>query len=83
MIVEAILSVVFGVVNIILAPVSVLSWGFDVISYLSPLGDILAIVYYVLPIGKLAPIISFIVAMFIFRAVIALIKTIWAVLPFV
>ena len=56
MIVESILNIVFGVVNIILAPISMLGWG-------------------------LSPIITFIVAMFLFRPVIALIKTIWQLLP--
>lgn len=80
MIVESILNIIFGVVNIILSPISLLGWGFD-LALCSPLGDILKVVYYVLPIDKLSPIISFIVAMFIFRAVIALIKTIWQLLP--
>lgn len=82
MIFEALLNVVFGVVNAILTPVSVIGWGFD-LALCSPLGDILKVIYYVLPIGKLSPIITFIISMFVFRAVIALIKTIWAVLPFV
>ena len=80
MIVEGILTVVFGIVNIILSPISLIGWGFDT-ALCSPLGDILKVVYYVLPIGKLSPIITFIVAMFIFRAVIALIKTIWELIP--
>lgn len=80
MIIEALLNVLFGIVNIILSPISLLGWGFD-LALTSPLGGILKVVYYVLPIGKLAPIITFIVSMFIFRAVIALIKTIWELIP--
>lgn len=80
MITNTLLNIVFGIVNVILAPISLLGWAFD-LALCSPLGDILKVVYYVLPIGKLSPIITFIVAMFIFRAVIALIKTIWDLLP--
>lgn len=80
MIIESLLNVVFSIVNIILSPISLLGWGFD-LALCSPLGDILKVVYYVLPIDKLSPIITFIIAMFIFRAVIALIKTIWELLP--
>ena len=80
MVIESLLNVVFSIVNIILSPISLLGWGFNIV-YISPLVDILKVVYYVLPIDKLSPIISFIVAMFIFRAVIALIKTIWELLP--
>ena len=80
MIIEALMNVVFGIVNTILSPISLLGWSFD-LALCSPLGDILKVVYYVLPIGKLSPIITFIVSMFIFRAVIALIKTIWDLIP--
>lgn len=80
MIIELLLNILFGIVNVILSPISLLGWGFD-FALCSPLGDILKVVYYVLPISKLSPIITFIVAMFIFRAVIALIKTIWELIP--
>lgn len=80
MVVEALLNIVFGIVNVILSPISLLGWGFD-LALCSPLGDILKVIYYVLPIGKLSPIITFIVGMFIFRAIIALIKTIWELIP--
>lgn len=80
MIIEALLNVVFGIVNVILSPIELLNWGFDLV-LLSPLVNILKVIYYVLPIGKLSPIIIFIVSMFVFRAVISLIKTIWDLLP--
>lgn len=80
MIIEALLNILFGIINVILSPLSLLGWGFD-LALCSPLGDILKVVYYVLPISKLSPMITFIVAMFIFRAVIALIKTIWELIP--
>lgn len=80
MVTNTLMNVIFGIVNIILSPISLLGWGFN-LALCSPLGDFLKIVYYVLPIGKLIPIITFIVAMFIFRALVALIKTIWDLLP--
>lgn len=80
MIIEALLNVVVGIVNVILSPIELLNWGVDLV-LLSPLVNILKVIYYVLPIGKLSPIIIFIVSMFVFRAVISLIKTIWDLLP--
>lgn len=82
MITDSLLNVVFGIVNFILSPVSLVEWGFDLF-YLSPLHDILRIIYFVIPIDKIFPIIVFIISMFIFRAIIALIKTIWDILPIV
>ena len=82
MITDSLLNVVFGIVNFILSPVSLVEWGFYLF-YLSPLHDILRIIYFVIPIDKIFPIIVFIISMFIFRAIIALIKTIWDILPIV
>ena len=80
MITDLIINILFGLLNILLAPVSILGWGFD-LALCSPLGDFLKVACYILPIGKLSPIITFIVAMFIFRAIISLIKTIWELIP--
>ena len=74
MIFETILTMIFNVVDVVLAPVSILGWGFS-LSLLSPLGDILKVIYYVLPIGKLSPIITFVCATLALRIAISLIKT--------
>ena len=80
MIIESLISIFFAIINIILSPISFLGWGFS-LALCSPLGDVLKVIYYVLPISKLSPIIIFIVGMFIFRAFISLIKTIWELIP--
>lgn len=80
MMTDSILNIVFLIVDYILAPVDLLNWGFNLF-YLSPLFDILKVIYFVVPIDRIAPIIHFIIAMFCFRGVIALIKTIWDLLP--
>ena len=82
MIVDWIINFVFNVVNLLLAPVTTIGWGLS-LAFASPLGSILAVIYYVLPISQLSPIIMVIVTLFVFRAVIALIKTIWQLLPVV
>lgn len=80
MIIDTILNCFFGIVNFILSPLEVLNWVFNT-SVISFLSSVLRVIYYILPIQKLLPIITFIVAMFIFRSVISLIKTIWDLIP--
>ena len=82
MIFDWIINFVFGVVNLLLAPITTIGWAFS-LAVASPLSSILAVIYYVLPISQLSPIIMCIVAIFVFRAVISLIKTIWQLLPVV
>lgn len=82
MIFDWIINFVFGVANLLLAPITTIGWAFSLV-VASPLSSILAVIYYVLPISQLSPIIMCIVAIFVFRAVISLIKTIWQLLPVV
>ena len=82
MIGDFIINIVFGIVNVLLTNVSTIGWAFS-LAVASPLGSILAVIYYILPISQLSPIIICIVTIFIFRAVISLIKTIWQLLPVV
>lgn len=81
MIVNLIFGVLEVVVNILLAPLTVLNFVFDVVSSISIVQGFVKVVAYLLPWSQLTPLVTFIVAMFIFRSIVALIKTIWDLLP--
>lgn len=57
------------------------SWSFNTSVYLQGLTSFLHIIYYVLPIGKLSPIILCFMGLMTFRIIVALIKTIWSLIP--
>ena len=82
MIIEGLLQVIFNTVNLLLSPLDVLSFVFDS-SIMNTVGEYLSIVFYFIPIGNLMPIILFIIALFGFRSLLALLKTIMQLIPFV
>lgn len=57
------------------------SWSLNTSPYLQGLTNFLHIIYYVLPIGKLSPIIVVFLGLMTFRIIIAIIKTIWSLIP--
>lgn len=56
-------------------------WTLNTSVYLQGLASFLHVIYYVLPIGKLSPIIFCFIALMLFRIAVALIKTIWSLIP--
>lgn len=81
MIIDAILIMLQGIVNILLAPLTVLNWVTTTTINISVIQDFINIIVFVLPWQNIMPIIIFIIGMFLFRAIVALIKTIWDLLP--
>lgn len=81
MIVNLFIYVLQGIVNVLLAPLSVLNFVVDVTSHIAIVQGFVKVVAYLFPWGQLTPLVTFIVAMFIFRSVVSLIKTIWELLP--
>lgn len=81
MIIDGFLFILQGIVNILLAPLTPLNWAFDTVLNISVISDFVNIVAFILPWSNILPLISFIVIMFAFRAIVALIKTIWDLLP--
>ena len=81
MIVDLILGIFQGIVNILLAPLQILSFGVDVASSISVVQGFVKVVAYLFPWSHLSPIIAFVIGMFIFRSIVALIKIIWELLP--
>ena len=81
MIVNLLLGVVQGIVNILLAPLSVLSFVIDIASSIAIVQNFVKVIAYLFPWQQISPLIFFVIAQFVFRAVVALIKTIWDLLP--
>ncbi len=81
MIVNLFLSVIEGTVNILLAPLTVLNFAIDFLSSIAVVSNFINVVAYLFPWKQLLPLFAFVFAMFIFRSVVSLIKTIWDLLP--
>mgnify|MGYP001079769923 FL=1 len=80
MIVEGILSVVFGIINLILMPLNVVNFVVNALSF-EPIIEFINMALYLIPFKELMPIFVFFVSMMLFRIAVAFIKTIWDLLP--
>lgn len=56
-------------------------WTLSTSGYLQVLTNFLHVIYYVLPIEKLTPLIILSISMMSFRIIVAIIKTLWDLLP--
>lgn len=81
MIVDGILLLVQGILNILLAPLSALNIAIDFISSITVVRDFLQISAYLLPMDNLKPLFTIVIGIFIFRATLAIIRTIWKFIP--
>ena len=81
MITNAILLVFQGVLNVLLAPLSVFNIGVDFVSSIPIISSFIKIIAYVLPWSKLTPLISLIVGLFTFRITLALIRLVKGFIP--
>ena len=80
MVVEGLLNVVFGLINLLLMPLNVVNFVVNAIS-LEPVVEFINMAMYLIPFKELMPIFVFFVSMMIFRVVVSFIKTIWDLLP--
>ena len=76
MIVNLILVVIQGVLNILLAPLSVVNIAVDFLASVPIISQFLGLIAYILPWSNITPIIIIIVAIFGFRITLASIRTI-------
>lgn len=81
MVINGILLIIQGILNVLLLPLSSLNIAIDFIGSIPVVTQFLQIVAYVLPWDNLKPLIIFTIAMFTFRAVLSLIKLIWHFIP--
>ncbi len=81
MIIDGILLIIQGILNVLLLPLSGLNIAIDFIGSIPVVTQFLQVIVYVLPWDNLKPLIIFTIAMFTFRAVLSLIKLIWHFIP--
>lgn len=81
MIIEAILNVMFNFLSGLFGLLPDISWDVSTSAFEYFL-DIVRVVGYLMPIKTVSTIITLIVALTVFRIIIAVIKTVWDLLPF-
>lgn len=82
MIVDGILLVFQGVLNILLAPLTILNIGVDLISSIPYVTQFLQVVAYILPWSNLLPLIVVIISICMFRISLSFVKLILNFMPF-
>lgn len=81
MIIDLILLVLQGFLNILLLPLTAVNMAVDLVSSIPIIAEFLQIVAYVLPWGNLLPLILIIFSLGMFKIGVALVKTIWDLIP--
>lgn len=81
MIVDAILFVLSGVLNILLAPLEIINIGVDLVAGIPVVVSFLQVVCYIIPWGNILPLIGFVIVVLLAKIIISLVRAIWAVLP--
>ena len=80
MITDYIIDLIYKIFMFFLSGHEPLDFNID-INFVDTITDFLGFIFYVIPINGLAPIISIIVTITAFRILIAVIKTLWDLLP--
>lgn len=83
MIVDMILLLVQGLLEVLLLPLSAINVVIDFASSIPVVSQFLAIVAYVLPWSNIMPLIVIVVGIFLFRIAMAVIKAIWHFIPII
>lgn len=76
-------GLIFGSVNLLLLPLEGINIAIDLVASIPVVTNFLTCICYVLPLSNLLPIIIIIFALILFKSVIALIRTVWSLIPFV
>lgn len=82
MIVDGLLLLLQGVLNIILLPLSALNIGIDFLASIPIVENFLQVITYVLPWDNILPLIILVFAIFTFRIIVALIGIAKQLIPF-
>lgn len=80
MIIDMILVVIQGFLNIILSPLTLIDFAVDFVASIPIVTNFLQIVAYVLPWGNLLPLIIGTFSIFLFRISLALIRTLLSII---
>lgn len=82
MIVDGLLLLLQGVLNIILLPLSALNIGIDFLASIPIVENFMQVITYVLPWDNILPLILLVFAIFTFRIIVALIGIAKQLIPF-
>lgn len=82
MIVDGLLLLLQGVLNIILLPLSALNIGIDFLASIPIVESFMQVITYVLPWDNILPLIILVFAIFTFRIIVALIGIAKQLIPF-
>lgn len=83
MIIDLILLVLQGALNILLLPLSVVNVSVDFLSGIPLFVSFLQVIAYILPWGNILPLIILTISIIVLKIGISVVKTIWSLLPFV
>lgn len=82
MVTEIILNVVFSILQLFLNIMPDIQWNIDD-GLMGGFIELIRVVSYLFPMGTVSTIFGIVVSLLIFKAVVSLIKTVWALLPLV
>lgn len=82
MIIDAILLLFQGILNVLLLPLTVINITVDFLSSIPVVTEFLQVAAYMIPWTNILPLILLVIALFIFRTTLALVKAIWKFIPF-
>lgn len=83
MIVDGLLLIVQGLINLFLLPLSVLNIAIDFLASIPVVFQFLEIVAYIIPWSNILPIIILTCGILFFKINFSLIRTIWDFIPFI
>lgn len=83
MIVDGILAVFYGILNVLLAPLAVVNIAVDFVSSIPVFTSFVQVVAYLFPWNNLMPLIILTIAIIGFRTVFSIIRIVWDFIPFV
>ena len=81
MIIDSILLVLQGIIELLLSPLTVINITIDFIGSIPVIAEFIQVVAYVLPWSNILPLIFLVIALFVFRVVLAIVKLIWHFIP--
>ena len=82
MIVDLILLLVQGILNVLLLPLTVINIAVDLVSSIPVTTEFLQVAAYMIPWSNILPLILLVIGIFIFRAGLAIVKVVWKFIPF-
>lgn len=83
MIIDGLLLVFQGCLNVLLLPLTVVNITVDFLSGLTIFTSFLQVIAYILPWGNILPLIILTISIIGFKIAVSILRTVWAVLPFV